>query len=143
MGSALARLTGLELKQRPEPGGLLASYDFKTRDGQLAIVRAIGAADFQASEMVDTEIDVVHSVCHWVPRTDEKTGETFMGLRTVIICKDGTRISSSSETILDGLQMIAVVTGQQLPWEPPVRCIIRKAKSTSSGHNYLYIEPVG
>lgn len=136
----LVKWNGQLTGKRPVDGGIVSSFDLTKLEDRVQMYRCMIGSDLQAKDVVGNPLAIVNAVAHVVNRVDEKTGEQRAGLRCVLVTDDGSRIATSSEAVWDGLQQAAVIMGRQPPFNPPLACVIRSAKSMTGPHSYLWLD---
>lgn len=127
----------------PAPGQRCTSLDLTTPQGQRAAYRAHVGADFQLIDLIGQEIAIVDFYAHNVVRTNEETGESHPGTRCVLICQDGMRISTGSDTAMKCMLAWAAVSCLQPPWQPPLRFKVCAEKSKRGPGKYLWLDLPG
>lgn len=94
-------------------------------ESELAMVRAMGKADFQVRQAVGRIMEIVGYVIHPAELTDQRTGEVKCKLRCVLLCRDGSTVSTMSNGVLRVVRVLAT-TRKQGRWNPPVRAEIKE-----------------
>ena len=114
--------------------------DDGSRKAKVAIYNAVQNADEQLSDHVNEVLEIVDLVAHPVQLPDERTGEVFSAIRTVLIDKNGKGYQAVSNGICQALSKVIAIIGQP-HWDDPVKMkpVLRKSKN-SSMNQYLTIE---
>lgn len=98
------------------------------------LTKALATADKKTRDVVNVPLSVTHYIAHIAEMTDEKTGEINQALRCVLICEDGSTVSSMSNGVLKTIAMLARINNFQ-PWNPPIRVMIR-SHNAKGGKSY-------
>lgn len=119
----------------------LATFDPQTPEGARLLIAAKMQECKSIKDYINLEIKIKHLFAHPASRVDPATGEFNQWTRVCIITPDNTVIDCGSKGIQESLGLIAMIRGQNPPWEPPVRAIV-KAREIGGGRNFYQLEPV-
>lgn len=89
-----------------------------------------------ARSKIGEVIEISHFLCHPAEVRNEKTGELEESIRTVLPQPEGPPISFVAKSIIKALQKLSWATGQQLPFDPPIRA---KLKLTGRAGRQVYL----
>lgn len=92
------------------------TYDLAVSNGRGLTYNATlpGATDI--SQVPGLVFAVEHIVAHPVEITSEESGEIWRGLRMVFIAPGGSRVTTCSKIIWDGLPALFAAIGSEPPW---------------------------
>lgn len=99
------------------------------------LVNMLGGSLPKLSEVVNRTIMVKDIGRQAVELTDKDTHEVFPGVRTIIVCDDGTAYGTVSKGIGGSLNLIFGIWGLP-PWKPPLPLTVKQLEI--SGNKRLY-----
>lgn len=112
------------------------SFEEKAR-----IYNATSNPDKHIKECIGDVIEIKDVCLDSVEIVDEKTGEIFNGVRTVIITPDNTTYVATSCGVVTSLKGIFKMFGTPDMWEKPIKVKIKQS-TTRSGNSVLTFEIV-
>lgn len=141
----VARVDLVEQLKNPNGQFYCSITNDGTRKSSIAIYNAINSADEAIADHIGETLEIVNVVAHPVELTDEETGEVFEALRTVLVAKDGTAYTATSQGITSALAKIFSIVG--MPdggaWEKePVKMKIKQVKTRNGNNKVNTIELV-
>lgn len=104
---------------------LATNLDMTTPSGRALMTRCLAKCSIKTRNAVGKIINVIGYVVHVAQLTDVETAEMTQRLRAVLVCDDGTLISTMSGPVLTTLCNIATLRGRG-QWNPPSRLEIRQ-----------------
>lgn len=125
--------------QVPGMGPILSSFDVSTPEGKIGLFNAIQGESQKAEKWINTELEVVHVVCHGAEFEGED-GELVNQTRTVLVLKGGEQIGFVSQGIVKAIHMIAFAFGPP-PWPQGLKCRLSQ-EDLGNGRRWFKLTPI-
>lgn len=109
--------------------------------GKIAAYNAMANADEKLTDHVGESIDLRHVYVEAINCVDEKTGESTVCPRIVLIAKDGTTYQAVSKGIFGSLRQIFQMFGAPETWEFALRVKVKQSR-TRRGYTVNTLEAV-
>ena len=142
MVNDVASVDLVEQLKNPAGSFFCSIKDDGSRKSKVKIYNAISAVDESLADHIGEVLEVVDVIAHPVTLTDEKTGEIFEALRTVLVTKDGKSYEAVSNGITNSLSRIFSIVGMPSWVEEPVKMKIKQVKTRNGNNKVNTIELV-
>lgn len=123
-----------------EPGHYLCTLDPRERANRQLMAVAVQQGVLSLMEAINLEIDVSHVLIHRIDVVDKESGEVKRLTRFVVLGQDGKMWSSCGRKALNDLLFPAQLFGLALPYNPPQRFRVRRAKVKEGEGYYLALD---
>lgn len=135
----LAREAEPSFAQLVPSGAAVTTLDRTTKEGRAVLFQHLNQAGLDASEMVNTVLDMVHVTVQPVRWFDSAGGEMVETFRTVIRLADGRDVEFKSMGILKSIGLIESQL-RPAPWNPPMSVTLKRIP-TSEGRSMYRLDP--
>lgn len=130
------------------PAQLLEEFNWQTtlpqetREQRYQILALIEGECIKGSDVIGSDLLLWHYIAHPVTMTDEETGETADGVRLILLQPDGPPVAFVSLGVLQSIARIQKAEQRSMPFNPPVKVVLRQVKGKGARRVYKLVPVV-